>query len=1075
MRSIVIVVGAILYLLSCCQYILGGSRAGNPVTDTAADTEVITVLDTNTNENESSEDDSIWRLAGSFNNWNTTDNGWLMSRLPDGRFYIHKYVSAGRYDFKFVSNGSWSNYHLGRVGNQGDRGGSLTQPGNNIELVKDGDGIVDIILDPVKKDWSLGIVPEVEEPVSIIALRGVPRVNVAVVIDLRDSLVPTGQEIVKVEIEPADGNTDTVIKPGVSDSDSESLLSSWEIVPNQSGHYSYKVRIQSNKGIWSEWAYFALDVMDRVLFLDFTKDTKPVDLVPIDTRSGVWAAVYTAISNNTQVIKIHDTGKVGTITAIAEGPANCLVGEMDQNRHHEEGGTFALVYHRRLGKAQVIPGDYSLEQDEHGVYKLVENTPMPVNGIFHDPRRPEHFNAISTGLQLVDICVETESDSAVDDVVGETLSVIVHGDKDGDEDNAVIFMIADDNKPDSNGRRKWKARISFSDHFLLSGSNNKKKFTNKIRYSIKRIVSGSEDSVKVLGPFEKKIDPLFETPDWAKTAVWYQIFPERFRNGDAANDPHGPWVFPLAWNAKWRTVLPGEFEAWQARVRLSGGDPAQWDRGKGGRDPADRFFNVVWDRRYGGDLQGIIEKLDFIRGLGVNAIYLNPVFAADSQHKYDTRDYRHIDDNFGSPVVVDPDTVNQFDKGEVLEDPDTWVWTDGDKTFLKLIAEAHRRGLKIIIDGVFNHVGRSHPAFQDLMHNGKKSVYADWFMARFDNEGKLAGWEAWDGKDGWLPRFAQDKDGSLVYPVKKHIFDITRRWMDPDNDGNPADGIDGWRLDVPLEIGDAFWYEWCGLVRQINGKAYITGEIWSDWESVPRLRGYQFDAQMHYPFGAKVIDWLAMRPGMSSDDLAYELAGIFSNDAPQTQMVQQNLFESHDTDRLVSNLYNVRAGREFDKGNRPQQGEVYREGKPDARAYALSKLALVFQATYIGAPMIYYGQEIGMHGADDPSNRKPRPWPDLGAPEDPEDMPDLDLEEFYRNWLQLRNHSPILQFGMVVHHESYDPDVFAFERRLNSRSLLVVINKSSEPYALSKLKLKNKVFENRSVGAMDATVVELNY
>ncbi|HEY0009646.1 MAG TPA: alpha-amylase family glycosyl hydrolase, partial [Tepidisphaeraceae bacterium] len=213
--------------------------------------------------------------------------------------------------------------------------------------------------------------------------------------------------------------------------------------------------------------------------------------------------------------------------------------------------------------------------------------------------------------------------------------------------------------------------------------------------------------------------PTFITPEWSKKAVWYQVFPERFRNGDTSNDPgDAAGERKISWTSKWWEKQPGE----------AGGE-ANFYEGKGD----------VWQRRYGGDLQGLREKLPYLNSLGVTAIYLNPIFEAESMHKYDTADYRHVDDNFGvkgdNPTAL---SMGSKSNGAATEssvkalaaetdDPSTWRWSESDKVFLAFLDEAHKQGFKIVIDGVFNHVGRAHPFFQDVLAKGKNSKYADWF------------------------------------------------------------------------------------------------------------------------------------------------------------------------------------------------------------------------------------------------------------------------------------------------------------------------------------------------------------
>ena len=216
-----------------------------------------------------------------------------------------------------------------------------------------------------------------------------------------------------------------------------------------------------------------------------------------------------------------------------------------------------------------------------------------------------------------------------------------------------------------------------------------------VKYGLHLIDGTAKATPANLDALRVSVAPQFVTPDWAKHAVWYQIFPERFRNGDTSNDPEGSH----RWQSKWFATLPGEVPG------------------------VENFYNGsgnVWKRRYGGDIQGIRTALPYLRKLGINAIYLNPIFEAESMHKYDTTDFRHVDDNFGA-------------KGDLArlsgetDDPVTWKWTKSDLIFLDFVQEARRQGFKVIIDGVFNHVGTAHPFFQDVLKNGRNSKYADWF------------------------------------------------------------------------------------------------------------------------------------------------------------------------------------------------------------------------------------------------------------------------------------------------------------------------------------------------------------
>jgi len=582
---------------------------------------------------------------------------------------------------------------------------------------------------------------------------------------------------------------------------------------------------------------------------------------------------------------------------------------------------------------------------------------------------------------------------------------------------------------DPAGFDRWTARI-------MSGRP-------EVRYSI-LLRDGDVEHVMRDLRATVRVDPKLDLPAWAMGATWYQIFPERFRNGNPLNDQHGPGVFGMTWTADWYKPAPGEAESWAKQWLKPGQSMPERTGGE--------IYNYIWDRRYGGDLQGVVEKLDELRALGVTAIYLNPVFEAQSMHKYDATDFRHIDDNFALPKSegrVAPDPF-AFVEGET-EDPATWTWTPADRYFIDEFLPACRRaGIRVVIDGVFNHTGRPFWAFADIEKHGINSAYKDWFFCEFDEQGRLKSWQSWFDT-GSLPKFRQESNGDLVAPVKKHIFDITRRWMDPNGDGDPSDGVDGWRLDVALDVGLPFWKDWRELVKSINPEAIIIAEIWDD--AAPYLTGDAFDTQMNYPFAMPVVDWLAVQPGMTSDDLGRRLNAAF-NESAQTLLIHQNLFGSHDTDRYVSMLWNPRRG--YDQRNRAQEsdGQAYKPGRPPREIYELSLVGMAIQATYIGAPMIYYGDEYGMWGADDPTNRKPMPWPDTGRNENRDDEPLAWVRKQYVEWFNLRHDpivGPILRYGSVRHLATGNAGVFAFERELNGKRVVVVANRDKAAFEAGPL------------------------
>lgn len=514
--------------------------------------------------------------------------------------------------------------------------------------------------------------------------------------------------------------------------------------------------------------------------------------------------------------------------------------------------------------------------------------------------------------------------------------------------------------------------------------------------------------------------PTFTTPEWAKNAVWYQIFPERFRNGEPSNDPGDQWYErKVKWTSDWWQAQPGEAPGKE-----------NFYKGEGN----------VWKRRYGGDIQGVQQALPYLRSLGVNAIYFNPVFEADSMHKYDTSDYRHIDDNFG----VKGDLPIPGETG----DPSTWQWSKSDKVFLDFIAEAHRQGFKVVIDGVFNHVGRSHPFFQDVLKNGKNSKYADWFeildWGTGAEPGKPGGiqWKAWDGENGHLPVFKKDPKLGLAPGPRAHVFAITKRWLAPD--GDPSKGIDGWRLDVPGDIPHPFWIDWRKLVKSTKPDAYITGEIW-DWAQ-PWLQGDQFDAVMNYRFAVAAQDFFVnQKKAIKPSELNDRALAMIYNYPLQVALVQQNLFDSHDTDRLASMFVNPDLN--YDAANRIQDnGPKYKPDEPTPQMWERMKQAVAFQMTFVGAPMTYYGDEAGMWSPDDPSNRQPMVWKDLEPYDNPNVKFDQDVFDFYQRAIAVRNSLPALRTGSFRPVKIDDAaGIYAFAREFDGKTVYVVLNHSDKP------------------------------
>lgn len=533
-------------------------------------------------------------------------------------------------------------------------------------------------------------------------------------------------------------------------------------------------------------------------------------------------------------------------------------------------------------------------------------------------------------------------------------------------------------------------------------------------------------------------------PAWAADAVFYQIFPERFRNGDPSNDPirtslefaeRAPESWAVSsWTADWYSRA-----AWELEM----GD----------------FYDSVFHRRYGGDLQGVIDKLDYLADLGINAIYFNPVFFARSLHKYDGSSFHHIDPYFGPDPEGDLALMVQE-----TSDPATWQWTAADQLFLQLVSEAKARGIRVVIDGVWNHTGRTFFAFADLRERQAESPYKDWYIVtQFDDASTEADefdYEGWWGYKA-LPVFADTPDGRDLHPgPKAYIMDATSRWMDPNGDGDPSDGIDGWRLDVANEVPVQFWADWNAHVRRLNPEAYTVSEVWED--AVQFLIEGGFSATMNYhafamPVKGFLID--AQLPASGFARLLDERREVYST---VRQHALQNLLDSHDTPRVASMIVNREESYtepevfDYDRDAGPRDVTDYAVRQPNAQERQIQRLTGLFQMTYIGAPMLYYGTEAGMWGADDPDDRMPMVWPDLVYADqaaDPLERPrtpdpivfDSSLFNFYQQTIALRNNNPVLREGDLrwLHTDDATQTV-AFIREMNDERLVIALNRSEQ-------------------------------
>ena len=566
---------------------------------------------------------------------------------------------------------------------------------------------------------------------------------------------------------------------------------------------------------------------------------------------------------------------------------------------------------------------------------------------------------------------------------------------------------------------------------------------------------------------KKQIEQVIQTeefvPQWAKRVVWYQIFPERFRDGDKGNNPtvidiagSDPKEPPKSWN-----IHPWGSDWYQLQYYAkTNGEPEMWKH--------------ILRRRYGGDLQGVIDKLDYLHELGITAIYLNPVFQSPSLHKYDGESYHHIDPNFGP----DPEEDRKLIATENPLKPETWVWTSADELALKLIDEAHNKGIKIIFDGVFNHLGYNSFAFQDVLKNQEKSPYKDWFIIKsWDNPktGSKFDYEGWFGVKS-LPELKEDSTGIVAGP-KKYIFDATKRWMNPKGKGI-AHGIDGWRLDVAFCVGHPFWKKWRQHVRAINPEAYMTAEIVDTPDKVkPYMQGDEFDGEMNYNFAFASAEFFFNPDSTRTSVTEYnknlkELRELY----PQgVAYVSQNLFGSHDANRIGSHIVNRGIGNfrnwgdYFNISNALNNPE-YSTRKPQEEDIELQKLFVIMQMTYVGAPMIYYGDEVGMWGGNDPDCRKPMIWNDIsfedeiynanGTIHEPDKVEiNQDLFKHYKKLIHIRNENKPLQLGSYkTLLTDDDKGILVFERIFKEQRVIVVINNSNKNQTINTPNLEKNQF-----------------
>lgn len=555
--------------------------------------------------------------------------------------------------------------------------------------------------------------------------------------------------------------------------------------------------------------------------------------------------------------------------------------------------------------------------------------------------------------------------------------------------------------------------------------------------------------------------PLDKAPTWAKNAIWYQIFVERFYNGDKNNEPtpENMNTPPIG------TIVPKDWELtpWTSNWH----EQENWAK-KTGKS----FNEMLQYRRFGGDLQGVLDKLDYLEDLGINALYLNPINDAPSLHKYDARYYHHIDVNFGP----DPEGDRKLILTENPNDPTTWQWTSADKLFLTLIEEIHKRKMKIIMDYSWNHTGTMFWAWQDILKNQTNSAYKDWYeILTFNNpetdkdEFSYKGWLNINS----LPeikkvnitterKVGHPYEGDINEGAKQHIFAVTKRWLAPN--GDTSKGIDGFRLDVADHIGLGFWRDFRKYVRNIQPEAYLVGEIWwEEWPDklmnpVPYTQGDVFDAVMFYQIYRPARYFFAQNAyEIDAKTFKEELEFQWNRLDKDKRYAMMNVSSSHDAPRLLTDFYNTNKYKfQANKYDNP----AYKTGKPDAETYKRLQLYLVHVFTNIGAPHIWNGEEMGMWGEDDPHCRKPLWWKEFSfSPETRNAIPDAKKEydkvgfntkqfNLYKKLIAIRKANPVLSTG-DIHFLDANNKILSYKRYDSKDEIVVSFNLTAETIYLT--------------------------
>ena len=492
------------------------------------------------------------------------------------------------------------------------------------------------------------------------------------------------------------------------------------------------------------------------------------------------------------------------------------------------------------------------------------------------------------------------------------------------------------------------------------------------------------------------ITPSFQTPDWAKGAIIYQIFVDRFYNGDRSNDVETDEYFYI-----------GE------------GTHKNSDWMKYPREMDVREF-------YGGDIAGVMRKLDYLQDLGVEAIYLNPIFVSPSNHKYDIQDYDYIDPHFGRIVKNDGENLQRDENGNlIIHDPEhpnkdatRYICRVTDKEnleasnqlFIEFVEEVHRRGMKVILDGVFNHCGSFNkwldreciyedaPGYEKGAFVSKDSPYRTFFKFREDTWPYNVNYDGWWGHDT-LPKLNYEESPKLY----EYIMRIARKWV------SPPYNVDGWRLDVAADLGQTaeynhhFWHEFRRNVKEANPNAIVLAEHYGD--PTEWLKGDQLDTVMNYDAFMEPLTWFLTGVEKHSDEYRGDLIGnadaffgsmrhYMTRFNTQSLQVAMNELSNHDHSRFLTRT-NHQVGRISSRG-----ADAANEGVNKN----LFRMAVLMQMTWPGAPTIYYGDEAGLCGWTDPDSRRAYPW----------GHEDEELIQYHKELIRIHKEHQVLRTGSIL-------------------------------------------------------------